>query len=235
MMLVAEVIRSLPASATLAEFCHAATSALHAMCDRHGIPHERLLAHPEERPTASAAVFSLHRREVWLVGDCQCIVNGTYHDNPKPGEAPIALHRSQLIHQMLADGTATTESLMCHDSARDIIVPDIVATCHDQNKTFAVLDGFDVALQHVAVIETGETGEVVLATDGYPFLHPTLEASEAALAHLLTHDPLCIDEFLATKGLLKGNKSFDDRSLLKLIFKGSSINSYSMQVDCKST
>ena len=219
MTVVGDALRQLPATATMADFCQLATRLLRETCERQGIARERLADHPEERPTASAAVFSLHRHEVWLVGDCQCIVQGQYYDNPKPGEAPIAERRSRLIHLMLADGTATVDDLIRHDSARDIIVPDIVATCREQNKSFAVLDGFDVALQHVAVIETGEQGEVVLATDGYPFLYPSLEESETALQRLLCRDPLCIRDFLATKGLQGRNESFDDRAFLRIQLK----------------
>ena len=57
--------------------------------------------------------------------------------------------------------------------------------------------------------------EVVLASDGYPFLKPTLAESEAALLHLIAHDPQCIHDFIATKGLVAGNKSFDDRTYIR--------------------
>lgn len=58
--------------------------------------------------------------------------------------------------------------------------------------------------------------ELVLASDGYPFLKPTLDESEAMLASQLGNDPLCMNTFKATKGLMAGNKSFDDRSYLRV-------------------
>jgi len=60
--------------------------------------------------------------------------------------------------------------------------------------------------------------EIVLASDGYPFLKSTLEASEKALEELLKHDPQCVNSFIATKGLVEGNKSFDDRTYIRFAF-----------------
>jgi len=57
---------------------------------------------------------------------------------------------------------------------------------------------------------------LVLATDGYPVLMPNLKDSEQALHQLLLEDPLCIGPLLGTKGMRPGNKSFDDRTYLKL-------------------
>ena len=57
--------------------------------------------------------------------------------------------------------------------------------------------------------------EVVLASDGYPFLKPTLAASEAALAEQIANDPQNIHSFIATKGIVEGNKSFDDRTYIR--------------------
>lgn len=60
------------------------------------------------------------------------------------------------------------------------------------------------------------SNSVVLASDGYPTLLPTLKESEKALAHHLIDDPQNIGEFVATKGLVEGNVSFDDRTYIKL-------------------
>ena len=59
--------------------------------------------------------------------------------------------------------------------------------------------------------------EIVLASDGYPFLKPTLANSEAALAHLIATDPQCVRYFIATKGLVSGNRSFDDRTYIRFV------------------
>ncbi len=89
-------------------------------------------------------------------------------------------------------------------------------TCFQQNIAFSVVDGFDIPMEKVKVVKVPTGHEVVMATDGYPFLLPTLAESENALTRLLATDPLCISEYLATKGVMEGNVSFDDRAYIRL-------------------
>ena len=215
MMLVGESLSQMPAAVTMEECCHLVTTAIVEAYHQYGVEMSRLVDHPEERLTASAAIFSRHHGEVWLVGDCQCLVDGVYYDNPKPEEGHIAQERSEIIRSMLAHGETDVASLQRHDKGRDLIVQKIVRTCHDQNKSFAVFDGFCVATEKVRVVRIPSSCEVVLATDGYPFLLPTLHDSEEALAHQLAADPLCIHHYLATKGLMEGQVSFDDRAYVR--------------------
>ena len=215
MLLVGESVCAMPAEATLGECCDTITTAIQESYYRHGIDATRLMSHPEERLTASAAIFSLYHKELWLIGDCQCIIDGEYHDNPKPEEERIARERSLIIKQMLSRGETDVASLQCRDIGRERIVHQIVRTCHDQNKEFAVFDGFDVATDKVKVLGVTSPCEVVMATDGYPFLHPTLHDSESALIQQLSADLLCIHTFLATKGRMSGQSSYDDRAYVR--------------------
>lgn len=56
----------------------------------------------------------------------------------------------------------------------------------------------------------------MLASDGYPILKATLQESEESLARHLADDPQNIKEYVATKGLVEGNLSFDDRAYVRL-------------------
>ena len=215
MLTISDVIRQLPPQATLADFCQAATSRIHDLYTAQGLSDRRLSEHPEERVTASVGIYSLHHHEVWLIGDCQCIVEGQYHDNPKPEEDRIARKRALLIQALLADGKTSVAQLRHHDIGRDAVVKDIVATCHTQNTAFAVVDGFEIARSKVKTIKASSSGDIILATDGYPFLHDSLEESEAALSRQLATDPLCINTYKATKGVMEGNLSFDDRAYVR--------------------
>lgn len=218
MLTISDVVRRLSLEATLSDFCREATSRIHDLYAACGLTDIRLTQHPEERATASVALYSLYHEEIWLIGDCQCIAEGNYHDNPKPEEESIAQRRSVILHNLLAEGKTDSKALLHHDIGRDAIVPDIVATCHTQNIDFAVVDGFPIALQKVKTIRTG-TSDIILATDGYPFLLPTLDDSEKALSHQLDTDPLCIDTYKATKGVMEGNCSFDDRAYIRFRIK----------------
>ncbi|MGM9700759.1 MAG: hypothetical protein ACI3YX_04950 [Prevotella sp.] len=212
---VVQFIRTrLAADATLEDFCKGVTDYIAAIYQQQHVDIQRLAAHPWERPTASAAVYSRHRNEIWLVGDCQCLTQGQRHAIEKPAEHIAAEKRAACLRQALAQ-RARPEDLQANDIGRAAIYTELIDSCKRQNKDFAVIDGFPIAMQHVAAIEAGDT--VVLATDGYPFLHDTLSASERHLQELLRTDPLCIHHYVATKGLLPGNQSFDDRAYIRFI------------------
>ena len=177
---------------------------------------QRLFDHPEERLCASVIIFSRLRREVWLVGDCHCLLNGEYCDNPKPYEQELAEMRAQRVRELLAEGMKPSDLLQQSDPAREVMIPHMLEVMHNQNVTYAVVDGFPIPESKVPVIALGfEPFEIVLASDGYPFLCPTLEASEQRLQQQRDTDPLNIGSFKATKAFVEGNNSFDDRSYIR--------------------
>lgn len=207
MMLISEYIQQeMKADATVDEFCEGITAYIYNKVYLPMGIEEQLRLHPEERLTASAIIYSNQKKEVWMVGDCQAIINGKLYDNSKPYEQEIAARRVALIQQ----GMTPAE-------ARKSIEPLLIeAMLGGQNKSYVVIDGFPVYREGVKVVSLEkESQEIILASDGYPFLKPTLAESEAALAHLIAHDPQCIHDFIATKGLEEGNKSFDDRTYIR--------------------
>ena len=216
MQMVCEEVRRLPRTTSLEGFCKTVTQKFQEAYHTLGIDQSLLSSHPENRPTASAAIYSLYRGEIWLVGDCQCLVNHVFHDNPKPEESTIAACRARWIEQWLHEGTESISSLRVKDRGREMIVQDIVATCHRQNKDFAVIDGWPIAIDKVKVIADGKADEIVLSTDGYPWLYPSLSQTESALKKQLEEDPLCIRTYQATKGQMAGYSSFDDRCYLRI-------------------
>lgn len=215
MKIIADYIKHADKSVDVARFCREVTAAVRKKYGKKDL--ERLAVHPEDRLCASCVVFSRLRREVWMIGDCQCLIGDTLYDNPKPGEAPIAAIRAERAQQLLDDGTETVESLRENDVAREAIIPALVEGMKGENVDYAVVDGFDIPLSKVRVLTLNfEPWTVVLASDGYPFLRPTLEESERLLQQQLHDDPLNIHAFKATKAWRTGNNSFDDRSYVRL-------------------
>lgn len=216
MLMVKEVVENASATTSLSELCVLLTNRFKEVYQRNDISTETLLSHPETRLTASAAVFSRHYRQVWLIGDCQCLItpNGETFSNPKPAEEHNARRRAAFIKKALSEGK-TVEQFQQHDDGRDIIIPAIIESCRHQNRDFAVIDGFPIPRHLVKVIDCHDATEIVMASDGYPFLRSTLAETEDLLVELLRKDPLCIHDFMATKGLMTGNKSFDDRSYIR--------------------
>ena len=211
MMLISEYIwEELKADASVDDFCQGVTAYIYnKVYEKLGVE-ERLKEHPEERLTASAILYSRTRNEVWMVGDCQAIIDGKLYENGKPYEQEIARKRVELIEQGLSPA-----------EARKQIEPLLIeAMLSGQNQTYTVIDGFPIYREGVKVVAlktepVSSPNEVVLASDGYPFLKPTLAASEAALAEQIANDPQNIHSFIATKGIVEGNKSFDDRTYIR--------------------
>lgn len=241
MMLISEYIREeLKADASVDDFCQGVTAYIYnKVYEKLGVE-ERLKEHPEERLTASAILYSRTRNEVWMVGDCQAIIDGKLYENGKPYEQEIARKRVELIEQGLSPA-----------EARKQIEPLLIeAMLSGQNQTYTVIDGFPIYREGVKVVSVSDScsvqdsvpasnsvpasdsvpcsdsvsasgtifvssSEIVLASDGYPFLKPTLAESEAALAEQIANDPQNIHSFIATKGIVEGNKSFDDRTYIR--------------------
>jgi len=220
MSTVAAHISKMPANTSCHLFCVGVTTAVRKRYlpfwkrDKKAII-ERLQQHPEERLCASAAIYSRLRREVWLVGDCQCLINGELYENPKPYEAVLAEQRAEKIQELLAEGK-TADEILADDTARQSVIPRMLQEMRNQNVTYAVIDGFPIPETRVSVITLDfRPTEIVLATDGYPFLCPTLAESEDKLAQQRRDDPLNIGRFKATKGFTPGNNSFDDRTYIR--------------------
>lgn len=238
MMLISEYIwEELKADASVDDFCQGVTAYIYnKVYEKLGVE-ERLKEHPEERLTASAILYSRTRNEVWMVGDCQAIIDGKLYENGKPYEQEIARKRVELIEHGLSPA-----------EARKQIEPLLIkAMLSGQNQTYTVIDGFPIYREGVKVVSVSvsssvqdsvpasdsvpcsdsasasdtipsSSSEIVLASDGYPFLKPTLAASEAALAEQIANDPQNIRSFIATKGIVEGNKSFDDRTYIRFVY-----------------
>lgn len=167
------------------------------------------------RLTASVVIYSDIYKEVWQIGDCPFMVDGVLYDNSKPEEAVLAARRASLLYKALKKGVSSRE-LMQNDIGRKAILYTLRAECRSQNKKFSVVDGTEIYQAGIRGISVSNCNELILASDGYPFLCPTLAESEAALKNLLKEDPLCIHLYKATKGLRPNFHSFDDRSYLRI-------------------
>ena len=220
---VAKAVSTLPEDAGLEAAAAYVTEAVRSCCKSLGLWDETLLhLHPERRLTASAAIYSRRLRQVWLVGDCQCLVDGKLYTNTKKIDTLMAESRAAYITAELLKG-ASAGSFLTHDLGRDFIRPFLKSQPIFQNSpdggeyAFPVFDGFPVLLDRVKTIPVPSGSVVVLASDGYPDLLPSLEASERRLRSLSESDPLCIREYRATKGFMKGQSSFDDRAYLRFL------------------
>lgn len=217
-------------------FCHHATEMIqmeyHHYYGDELLPH--LEKHPEDRFSCSAIVYSRHWNEIWMIGDCQGLIidkcqgkkTVQHITNEKPQEKRIAKLRSGLAKTAMTTGLMgrdmvkriyTLEELRRYDISRDYVVPLIIDGMKKANKSYSVIDGFPVNIKKCKVyadVDQDNT-EIVLATDGYPRLYPTLKQSETYLQKCLDTDPLFIRLNPMTKGWMEGTESFDDRAYIR--------------------
>jgi hypothetical protein len=178
---------------------------------------------PIRRITSSVVILSLFKKEVWSIGDCQFMLDNTLFSTKKKVDEVVEEARAFFIEAELLAKHVALDDLKEYDSGREFIVPLLERQSRFQNNPdagafyYAAVDGFHIPDDGI-MVETipDDVTYIVLASDGYPFLRPSLEASERLLADLLQQDPLVFRAYKSTKGLVAGSISFDDRAYVKV-------------------
>jgi hypothetical protein len=216
-----EAFARIPSDATAREAVDLLTAAIKDLYERYQVL-ETVRTDPVQRATACFVAISFARKEVWFVGDCQCLLNQELVLNVKKIDTITANARSMFLEAEIAQGK-TIEELLQHDTGRAFILPLLERQMLFQNTPnagqygFSIIDGFDVSEEGIRIHPlSANIQTIVLASDGYPFLKETLEASETALQEILLDDPLLFRTYKSTKGMTQGNVSFDDRAYVKL-------------------
>ena len=155
MQLISRYVSRMPKDITCQEFLRGVTACIRKHYKRSQM--SRLAEHPEDRLTASVAVYSRVSREIWMVGDCQSLMAPldtrqsapayTYYDNPKPAEAALAAQRADEVKRLLAQGV-TREELLLNDTARPVIIPHMTQPLPQQNISYTVRDGLPIPPPH---------------------------------------------------------------------------------------
>ena len=218
---IKSALGEIPFDATAHQTIDILTTALKNLYERYDVL-QMVQDNPVQRAIAALVVVSLWRKEVWFIGDCQCILNDEHFSNNKIIDEIAANARSAFLEAELCNGKTVTE-LIHEDTGRDFILPLLERQMVFQNNPsanaywFSILDGFAVPDEGIRIQPLPQDiTTIVLASDGYPYLKDSLEASEQALQELLEGDPLLFRLYKSTKGLTEGNISFDDRAYIRL-------------------
>ena len=183
--------------------------------------YEHMRKNASDRLAASMVMYSNYLSEIWMLGECQCALDGNVIVNRNPFSDLLAEVRSLYLKIELSSGM-TVDELVELDTGRKYILPLLRGQSLFQNKpgtkfAYGVLDGFDLDRQFIKRIAVPEeTQSIVLASDGYPLLLSTLEETEGALRTITQEDPLLIEAYKSTKGMTRSGSSFDDRAYLKI-------------------
>ena len=182
---------------------------------------ENVKNNPLNRLTASIVIYSSYYNQIWMIGDCQCMVDNKLHTNNKLIDKLLSETRAFYITKELIAGK-TIDYLREFDTGREFILPLLISQSSFQNIRFdseysyCVVDGFPINISQVKVIETKNSKSIILASDGYPKLFNTLNETETYLSYILENDPLCYNLYKSTKGKNINMISFDDRAYLRL-------------------
>lgn len=213
MEVAVEIMKNAPAEVTAQELFDMVNNAISALYN----------GTPTGEVAVCMIVYSLYHKEIWCIGDCQCIINGVCHTHEKLIDTQLSKKRSQTIAQAVKNGMSETD-IMKNDVGRAEIMPILKEQHIYANNTlhpygYPVLNGTPYPKNGITVYTLKKDDFVVMASDGYPKLYPTLGESEKYLAHILKTDPLCYKEYKSTKGLATGNLSFDDRTYISFYVK----------------
>ena len=174
--------------------------------------------HSEERLQATLVIYSVYHRQIWCFGDCQFMIKEAVFADEMKIDTLVAEVRSVYLQLLMKQGK-TVDELCIQDPSYDVIFPIIqrqflLSNCDDEYG-FSVLDGFCSDFGKAVIKDVPQNSIVVLASDGYPKLMPTLKSSEDELEAIRINDPLCIRLFKSTRGWTNGKKSLDDRAYIR--------------------
>lgn len=175
---------------------------------------------PLFRPTATLIWYNLDSNELVAIGDSKARIDGVnYNDTPKY----VDVLNSALRVKILKDLKLTPEQIEKNDLGRFYIMPLLQRQSEFQNNPDApkafqywAIDGFNVPENELKTWKFDKKPKVIeLSSDGYETYptEATIESYENQLKFELQSDPLRIDN-PSTKGVVKGNYTFDDRAIL---------------------
>lgn len=218
--LILEKIAKLEANLDASQFMSALNNVIAGWYKSEGV-YKQMQKNPVERCSAGVVAYSKFKNQIWFIGDCQALIDGKLISNDKMIDAVTSNARALFIELALLEGK-TIADFQEHDSGRDFIFPLLEKQNLLQNtKTesefkYEDLDGFFEDVNTIKIVDVpSDVKEIVFASDGYPVLAPNLAESEKILKNILADDPLLFRKYKSTKGLQKGNLSYDDRSFIR--------------------
>lgn len=175
----------------------------------------------EDLPACSLVLYAAHLDSIIRVGDCPFAINGAVNYGSKLIDTVNSELRAAVNNALLQSGRMTGDEIAADDQGREAILGLLLRQPLFMNQVAAGRFGYGcitsspVPDEFIEVYPVPKGAEVILASDGYPELLPTLAASEKYLAEYLLSDPLMIGKHASTKGLAKGQVSYDDRAYIR--------------------
>ena len=215
--LISKVVAEMPSDLNIEEIITLINGRIEDFYSTSGFAGEKYINGPE----AALGIYSKYHQKIWIIGDCQAIVNGKLFWSEKRLDKAIAEMRSLISNiDMCKTGQSEEEYFAEGDVLRPFVLDwvkkaRIFANTEFKDFGYSVINGKEIPKSLIREIDVATGQNVVLATDGYPDLRESLVESESALLKIMAEDPFAINAYPQTKGLKIGNFSFDDRAFVK--------------------
>jgi hypothetical protein len=215
---VAELHQSeeLPADIDMAGWIEAVTKKVHDELNRASWPQDI------QRPAASVLAYSVHRREMFRVGDCHYQIDGVGFTGGKEIDDYHGDTRAEKLKACLLAG-ASVSDLLENDPGRDFILQSLSNQYKFANATqgrfaYPVVNGDAVPahlMENPVPVPAGSF--VVMTSDGFDFPKSTVAETRSAQETSYIVDPLRIGldgARASTKGLVAGMTQHDDQTFV---------------------
>jgi hypothetical protein len=169
-------------------------------------------------PAASIVIYNQVQRQVWRVGDANFSLDGDDH-TVRTAFDDIQVELKRLIFEAVA---YDNPDQLRPDEDLDLILrllhnyqPGLQNPSQPGPYALSILDGHRPPLRVEQFSVPQDASLLILASDGYPRLFPTLQEAERFLYELRAQDPLLTGKFAQAK-LPRQPGAWDDRTYLKL-------------------
>ncbi|TNG97080.1 hypothetical protein FHQ28_06775 [Pasteurellaceae bacterium USgator11] len=175
---------------------------------------------PLFRPTATLIWYNFDSNELVAIGDSKARIDGVPYND---GEKLVDTLNSALRVKVIEELKLSDEQIAEKDLGRYYIMPLLQRQSEFQNNPdapeafqFWAIDGFNIPPEQLRVWQFDKKPRVIeLVSDGYEEYpaNAVIADYETALESALKNDPMRVKN-PSTKGISKGNYSFDDRAVL---------------------
>lgn len=169
-------------------------------------------------PAASIVIYNHVQRQVWRVGDTNFLLGGDDHA-VRTAFDDIQVELKRLVFEAVVPDNPDQ---LRPDEDLDLILrilhnyqPGLQNPSQPGSYAFSILDGNRPPLRVEQFSVPQDASLLILASDGYPRLFPTLKETEQFLYKVRTQDPLLTGRFAQAK-LPRQPGAWDDRTYLRL-------------------
>ena len=171
-------------------------------------------------PMARVMIYSVDKRQIWRLGDSPFCIDGELNQPRNEALEAAALYRASVLTRFLAKERDLYD-LVNSDIGRSAIIQTIAQEDQKADGVTAISGNPNAKLEdilaHVETYDVNVDQEIIMATDGFPRILPTLDESTDWLLEEKSRDPLFINDYKALRNWGEYDAGYDDRTYVRFI------------------